>query len=282
MDSSKILITGRSGQLGRALSEYYPSATSFDSSQLNITKKNDLEKIDWSLFEVIINAAAYTNVDNAETPEGRILAWEVNAKGTKNLADIAQKHDLTLIHTSTDYVFDGTNKSHDEEEPFSPINVYGQSKAAGDLVASMVPKYYLLRTSWVIGDGKNFVQTMIELAKKSIEPKIVADQIGRPTFTKELTRIIDHLINNQPEYGTYNASNSGPATSWADLTRLIFKLGNYDLSVEDISTEEYFREKPQAAKRPLNSLFNLDKLQLTGFNSNDWQDDLKSYLKERI
>lgn len=282
MDQAKILITGGNGQLGSALKERYPDAQSYSSKQLDITNQESLSKLDLSNFEVIINAAAYTNVDGAETTEGRYLAWQVNGHGSKNLAEIALKHSLTLITISTDYVFDGSQKPHKEEELFSPINVYGQSKAAGDLVTSLLPKHYLLRTSWVIGDGKNFVQTMIELAKKDIEPKIVADQIGRLTFTSELVKVIDHLLTNKPAYGTYNVSNSGPETSWANLTRLIFKLGGYNLGVEDVSTEEYFREKPQAAKRPLNSLFDLTKLQSTGFISTDWQEDLKQYLKGRM
>lgn len=282
MDQTKILITGSNGQLGSALKERYPDAQSYSSKQLDITNQESLYKLDWSNFEVIINAAAYTNVDGAETTEGRYLAWRVNSSGARNLAEIALKHSLMLINISTDYVFDGSQKPHKEEEPFSPINVYGQSKAAGDLVTSLLPKHYLLRTSWVIGDGKNFVQTMIELAKKDIEPKIVADQIGRLTFTSELVKVTNHLLTDKPAYGTYNVSNSGPETSWTNLTRLIFKLGGYNLGVEDVSTEEYFREKPQAAKRPLNSLFDLTKLQSTGFISTDWQDDLKKYLKGRI
>ncbi len=281
MDQTKILITGSNGQLGSALKERYPDAQSYSSKQLDITNQESLSKLDWSSFEVIINAAAYTNVDAAETAEGRHLAWQVNADGARNLTEIALKHNCVFVNISTDYVFDGNQKPHKEEEPFSPINVYGQSKAAGDLVTSLSPKYYLLRTSWVIGNGKNFVQTMIELAQKNVEPKIVADQIGRLTFTAELVKAIDHLLVSKPAYGTYNVSNSGSETSWANLTRLIFKLGGYNLRVEDVSTEEYFREKPQAAKRPLNSLFDLTKLQSTGFISTDWQEDLKKYLKGR-
>ncbi len=282
MNHQKILITGNNGQLGRALTEHYSTAQSYDSKQLDISSQEDLSKIAWDKLDVIINAAAYTNVDYAETNEGRQLAWRINANGTRNLANLALKHSLTLVHISTDYVFDGTIKPHDEEEALSPINVYGQSKAAGDIAVSLVEKHYSLRTSWLIGNGKNFVQTMLELAQKKIEPKIVSDQIGRLTFTNELVRVIDYLLANRPAYGTYNVSNSGPEISWSDLTRLIFKLSGHNLKVYDTTTEEYFKDKPNSANRPLNSVFDLTKITSTGFISNDWQIELKNYIKERI
>src|SRR5690606_29757497 len=139
----------------------------------------------------ILNAAAYTNVDGAETPEGRIAAWKVNATGPAILTRIALKHNLTLLHISTEYVFDGTQEIHTEDEPFSPLSVYGTSKAAGDTAVGLLPQHYILRTSWVIGEGKNFVRTMLGLAQKGVSPTVVADQIGRLTFTSELVRAID-------------------------------------------------------------------------------------------
>ncbi len=281
MDESKLLIIGANGQLGSALKEKYPLATALNSNELDITNLSNLQKtINWQNFLTIINAAAYTNVDGAETTTGRKIAWQVNASGPRNLANIATKHNLTLIHISTDYVFDGVEENHLENETFSPLNVYGQSKAAGDIAVSLTSKQYTLRTSWVIGQGKNFVKTMLELASKNIEPKVVSDQIGRLTFTSELVRAIDHLLENNPSYGTYNVSNTGESTSWSDITRTIFKLANVNLKVTDTTTAEYFKDKPGVAPRPLNSTLDLTKIHNTGFKSNTWHDDLLSYIKQ--
>lgn len=279
MDDSKIFIVGANGQLGTALREKYPNSRHADISELDITDAKSVESYDWSGIEIILNAAAYTNVDGAETPEGRITAWKVNASAVANLVRAAQKHDITLVHVSSDYVFDGTTEPHDEDEPFSPLGVYGQSKAAGDIAVGLLPKHYILRTTWVIGEGKNFVRTMLELASKGVSPTVVADQIGRLTFTSELVRIVDHLLNTNADYGTYNSTNDGKLASWADITRDIFALsGHDDLDVTDNTTAEYFAGKAGVAPRPLGSDMNLDKLHATGFESRDWYDDLKSYV----
>lgn len=279
MDSSKFLIIGSSGQLGTALRQQYPEAQSTDADTLDITDQESVDAFDWSNIEVILNAAAFTNVDGAETTEGRAAAWKVNATGVTNLARAAVKHNLTLVHISSDYVFDGTNELHTEDETFTPLSVYGASKAAGDLAASMVDKHYILRTTWVIGEGKNFVRTMLGLAEKNISPTVVSDQIGRLTFTSELVRAIDHLLIGSHPHGTYNVTNSGKIASWAEITRDIFKLaGREDLSVADISTEKYFEGKEGVAPRPLNSNMSLDKLHSTGFTSRDWEDDLEQYI----
>ena len=186
---------------------------------------------------------------------------------------------MTLVHISSDYIFDGTRDPHTEDEDFSPLSVYGASKAAGDLLVEQLDKFYLLRTTWVIGEGKNFVRTMIGLAEKNISPTVVADQIGRLTFTSELVRIIDHLLSINAAYGTYNATNDGPLESWADITRRIFKLaGRDDLTVADTTTAEYFAGKDGIAPRPLGSNMSLKKLHDTGFISNDWTNDLKDYI----
>ena len=223
MQDSEIRIIGANGQLGLALQAKYPGAQAVDSDALDITIAEAVTSYNWTGIKYVLNAAAYTNVDGAETPEGRVAAWQVNATGARNLADVATKNDLTLLHISTDYVFDGTQNPHTEDEPFSPLGVYGQTKAAGDVAISLAPKHYILRTSWVIGEGKNFVRTMIGLGQKGIAPTVVADQIGRLTFTSELVRAIDHLLSNLAPYGTYNVSNGGGAASWADITREIFK-----------------------------------------------------------
>ncbi|RKV91286.1 MAG: NAD(P)-dependent oxidoreductase [Candidatus Saccharimonas sp.] len=278
MDNSKFLITGANGQLGIALRKYYPNAQVTSKSELDITDQKSLTSFEWSGVSTILNTAAFTNVDGAETPEGRLAAWKVNASAVANLTRICRAHNITLVHISSDYVFDGTKESHYENEDFSPLSAYGASKAAGDLLVEQLDNFYLLRTAWVIGEGKNFVRTMLGLAEKNISPTVVHDQIGRLTFTSELVRIIDHLLSTQAPFGTYNATNDGPLESWADITRRIFKLaGRNNLTVTNTTTAEYFASKDGIAPRPLNSDMNLDKLHSTGFISNDWRDDLKQY-----
>ena len=282
MDQSSLLIIGANGQLGLALQAKYPEARAVDSGELDITNQEQVNNFDWSSIKVILNAAAYTNVDGAETTEGRVAAWQVNAVAVANLAKVATQHNLTLVHISTDYVFDGSQNPHTETEPFSPLGVYGQSKAAGDIAASLVPAHYILRTSWVIGEGKNFVRTMLDLGKKGIAPTVVADQVGRPSFTNEIVNAIDHLLSIQAPAGTYNVSNSGDSVSWADFTREIFNQAGYDLSVTDTTTAEYFAGKSGIAPRPLNSSFDLSKLEATGFTFTDWHEDLKQYIQKEL
>lgn len=278
MQASQIVILGARGQLGLALQAQYPEAQAVDSETLDITNQQALDAFNWSGVHYLINAAGYTNVDGAETPDGRIAAWQVNAAALANIARCAQKHDLTVVHVSSDYVFDGTQKEHQETEPFSPLGVYGQSKAAGDIALSTLQKHYILRTSWVIGEGKNFVRTMLSVGSKKIDPTVVADQVGRLTFTSELVRAIDHLLRHESPFGTYNVTNDGESASWADITRAIFELAQYDAKVTNTTTEAYFIDKPGAAPRPLNSTLTLNKLQATGFTSTDWRDDLAKYV----
>ena len=281
MNDEQIFITGANGQLGRALKAKYPGARSADVKELDISDRASVNNYDWSGIKVILNAAAYTNVDGAETPEGRVAAWKVNAAAVSSLAKIAGEHDITLVHVSTDYVFDGTNDPHTEDEPFSPLSVYGQSKAAGDIAASLVPKHYVLRSSWVVGEGPNFVRTMLGLGQKGVGPKVVSDQVGRLTFTTELVRIIDHLLSTNAPYGTYNATNSGEPASWADITRAIFEQAGYEnLTVTDTTTKEYYEGKEGIAPRPLRSTLSLDKLESTGFKPADWQEDLAKYIEK--
>lgn len=279
MNSNNIFIVGANGQLGRALRQQYPEARFADIDEMDITDRQSVESFDWSGISIVLNAAAFTNVDGAETPEGRVAAWEVNASAVANLTRVCRTHNMTLVHISSDYVFDGTKEPHFENEDFSPLSVYGASKAAGDLLVEQLDNFYLLRTTWVIGEGKNFVRTMLGLAEKNISPTVVHDQIGRLTFTRELVRIIDHLLSTQAPFGTYNATNDGPLESWADITRRIFELaGRNDLTVTNTTTAEYFAGKDGIAPRPLGSDMNLDKLHSTGFTSRDWTHDLKDYI----
>ncbi len=280
MDTSRFLIVGAYGQLGKALQAKYPDAIAADRDTFDMTDQKMLRSYDWSKIDTILNAAAFTNVDGAETSEGRKAAWEINAHAIGSLAIIAAEHNLTLVHISSDYVFDGSKAPHSEEEAFTPLNMYGKTKAAGDIAATIAPKHYILRTSWVIGDGPNFVRAMIDRAGKNISPTVVADQVGRLTFVGTLVDAIDHLLRNKPGYGTYNVSNDGEPASWAAITRTIFKeLGHDDLAVTDTTTAEYFVTRPAAAPRPLKSVLDLNKIKATGLQLRDWRDDLHDYIK---
>lgn len=283
MDNSNIFIVGANGQLGTALCAQYPGSRFADIGELDITDRTSVESFDWTGISTILNAAAYTDVDGAETSEGRIISWKVNASAIANLVRVAIKHDITLVHISSDYVFDGTTEPHTEDEPFSPLSVYGASKAAGDAVVQVLERHYIVRTTWVIGEGKNFVRTMLGLAEKGVSPTVVADQIGRLTFTSELVRAIDYLLSGKAAYGTYNVTNDGLLASWADITRQIFAFaGHESLIVTDTTTEEYFADKPGIAPRPLGSDMSLAKLHATGFESHNWQDELKHYIEKEL
>ncbi len=282
MEDSKILITGANGQLGRALSKLYPSARKVDSKELDITDAEQLKNFNWSGIKVIINAAAYTDVDGAQTPEGTKLAWAVNDEAVGQLADIAKMKDLVLIHISTAYVFDGAKKIYSETDTPKPLGEYAKSKAAGELKAALAPKYYIVRTDSVIGDGKNFVRTMLGLGQKKISPTVVADQVIRPTFTSELAHAIKFLIEKPAEFGIYNLTNEGEAISWADFTRAIFKEAGFSLEVKDTTLKEYYSNKPGVAPRPLNSVLDLTKIESIGFKPRDWHADLDDYIKKEV
>lgn len=281
MNDSEIFIVGANGQLGTALKAKYPGAKSADIDELDITDRASVEKFDWSGVKLVINAAAYTNVDGAETPEGRSAAWAVNAQAVANLVHISWQNDLALVHISTDYVFDGSHSPFTEQEPFSPLNNYGSSKAAGDLLVAQLDNHYILRTSWVIGEGKNFVRTMLGLGQKGISPSVVSDQVGRLTFTSTLVSAIDHLLRTSAPFGTYNVTNDGEPASWADITRKTFSLANFEsLTVTNQTTAAYFKDKPEAAARPLQSTLDLSKIKRVGFTPNDWVVDLEAYIKK--
>lgn len=276
--SKSYFITGANGQLGKALATKYPEATIVDRTEFDVTDQASYDAVDWSQYNTFINAAAMTDVDGAETPEGRRLAWSVNASATALMAKTATAHDLTLVHVSSDYVFDGTVDPHTEDEPYAPLGVYGQSKAAGDIAASITPKHYILRTSWVIGEGKNFISIMKSLADRDIKPSVVNDQIGRLTFVSTLTDIIDHLLSTTPAYGIYNSSNGGDSVSWSDIAKLVFeKAGKSAEDVTPVTTEQYYEGKDGIAPRPLKSTLALDKLVATGYSPGDWREALNEY-----
>ncbi|HEY7044995.1 MAG TPA: bifunctional dTDP-4-dehydrorhamnose 3,5-epimerase family protein/NAD(P)-dependent oxidoreductase [Nocardioidaceae bacterium] len=278
----RTLVTGSNGQLGRALAAEFPDATTAGSHELDLTDEAAVAAWPWHEYGFVLNAAAYTAVDAAETPEGRRSAWRANAGIPTTLARIATEHRLTLVHYSTDYVFDGTqvDGGHREDEALSPLGVYGQSKAAGDLVVGTCPRHYLVRTSWVVGDGNNFVRTMRRLAADGVSPSVVDDQVGRLTFTSELARATRHLLEVDAAPGTYNVTNAGPPQSWADVARRVFELSGRDPEdIRPVSTEEYDAGR-SSAPRPRCSLLSLDKIAATGFVSEPVDDALIAYLTD--
>lgn len=280
MSDSEFLIIGANGQLGLALKAQYPGAQAADIDELDITDAESVAGYDWSKVKVILNAAAYTNVDGAETAEGEKVAWAVNDQATGNLVAVATEKDLLLVHISTAYVFDGKKKTYSENDSMNPLGVYAKSKAAGDKKVLTTPKHYILRTDSVIGEGKNFVRTMLGLAEKGIAPTVVADQFIRPTFTSVLVKAVKFLIDNSAPYGIYNVTNEGEVISWAGFTRAIFKEAGINLAVTDTTFAEYFSTKTGIAPRPLNSVLDLAKIESVGFKPNDWHDDLKDYIQK--
>ena len=279
MPPKKTLIIGANGQLGRALQAEFPNASCVDRSMLDISDPAAVSAHNWKQYAVVINAAAYTAVDLAETTAGRRDAWLGNAGAVGNLARAAAANHFTLVHVSSDYVFDGTQLLHEEDEDFNPLSVYGQTKAAGDLLAATAPQHYIVRTSWVIGDGNNFVKTMQALAEKGVKPSVVNDQIGRLTFTADLARAIKHLVTTTQPHGTYNVTNDGDSASWADIASLVYELsGHSPDDVTGVSTDEYYAGKSDIAPRPLQSTLNIAKIVSAGYHPTDWKVALKQYL----
>ena len=292
MAPRRTLVTGVNGQLGRAIRDYVQAHALegfefTDIDEFDFSDSAAYAQIDWSLYGTIINAGAYTAVNKAETPEGRAAAWKANAQGPALLAKTATEHNLTLVHISSDYVFDGVDEVHDEDEAFAPLGVYGQTKAAGDIAVAMAPKHYILRSSWVIGDGHNFVKTMMALSDRVANPDealeqvtVVDDQIGRLTFTQDMARAIFFLIDHEAPYGTYDLTSSGDSVSWATIAREVFAQANGNgQAVKPISTEEYFANATApVSPRPTHSTLDLAKIEETGFEPSDWRDELHAYV----
>lgn len=275
-----MLVLGANGQLGKALRKVFPEATFYGREECDLSVPEQIYSLPISSVDIVINAAAYTAVDAAETPEGKVLAEAINARAVELLAQETSKHDVTLVQVSTDYVFDGSkNVPYLETDEFNPLSVYAQTKAAGDLAMITVPKHYVVRTSWVIGEGNNFVRTMASLAERGIAPSVVNDQIGRLTFTQDLAEGIKHLLAVDAPYGTYNLTNEGPQSSWADIAAKVFELTGHDPhEVTGISTAEYFAGKLGIAPRPKWSMLDLSKIEATGFTPENWEARLTEYL----
>ena len=290
----KVLVTGTSGQLGHDVMEELArrghtgvgadrsdTEAEFEHVKLDITDKGAVLKTVSELKpDAIVHCAAWTNVDAAEAPENLEKVRAVNVEGTRNLAEACKEVDAKMVYISTDYVFNGEGEEpwQPDDKNYAPINVYGQSKLDGELeVAKILDKYFIVRIAWVFGrNGKNFVKTMIEVGKNHDTVRVVDDQIGTPTYTVDLARLLVDMIETD-KYGYYHATNEGGYISWADFTEEIYKQAGMHVKVERVTTKEYGKS---VAARPYNSRLDKSKLVRNGFEPlPDWRDALGRYLK---
>ncbi|POH15128.1 dTDP-4-dehydrorhamnose reductase [Fructilactobacillus sanfranciscensis] len=274
------LVTGANGQLGTELSKMMDDRGlnywGYDAKNMDITKRDLVfDKIRDLKPDVIFHCAAYTAVDPAED-DGKALNWHVNVDGTKNVADAAAEVGATLVYISTDYVFDGTNEGeYQVDDATNPQNEYGRAKLAGEnAVRAASDNHYIIRTSWVFGEyGKNFVYTMLNLAKTHDTLTVVNDQVGRPTWTNTLAQFMLYVVKNQAAFGTYQLSNDDSCT-WYEFACEILK--DTDTKVLPVTSAQY----PQKAKRPAHSIMSLDKAKATGFVVPTWEEALNLFLTE--
>lgn len=283
------LILGANGQVGRAIQAVLPQARAVPREELDLADPDQMTEFDFTGVDTLINAAAFTSVDAAESRQGRAEAWAINAEGVARLARAAAEHRFTLVHYSTDYVFDGCggsgpDRSYRESDPISPVSAYGQSKAAGEIAVEHLPRHFLIRTSWVVGQGRNFVTTMRSLARRGDNPSVVADQRGRLTFAHDLAAATAHLLHNGAAPGTYHVTNSGDPASWAQIARIIFEHhGREPDDVTPVTTAQYARQNnPQQAPRPAHSVLDLSKLQTAGHTMPDHRHALIDYLDRPV
>ena len=279
---NNILVTGSTGQLGsdvvKELLKRGYSTLSPNRSEFNLCSEDSIRNyILNSNCEAIVHCAAYTQVDKAE--DEKDLCIKINTTATKHIVKCAKILDIPMIYISTDYVFDGTKDGeYTENDETNPINIYGESKLAGEkYVQEILDKYYIVRTSWVFNmNGKNFIETMLRLSKANNQLSIVNDQIGSPTYTKDLSRLLVDMLETS-KYGLYHATNEGYC-SWYEFANTIFKLANINIDIKAINSNEY----ASRAKRPLNSKLSKDKLIEYGFKPlPHWEDALKDYLIRR-
>ena len=273
-----ILVVGSNGMLGQELMGLFGSAArGVDVEEIDITDLESVQRVLLTLKpKLLVNAAAYTNVDGCETQSE--LALQVNGEGVAHLAMISKEIGAKLVQVSTDYVFDGGKGSpYLEDDPTAPLSIYGESKLAGEMNARFNPDHLIVRTQWLYGHaGKNFVETMLRLGGERREIPVVDDQIGSPTWTYDLALAIKALIDKGCR-GTYHAANSG-FVSWNGFAKEIFRLAGLDVTVTPITTAEF----ALPAARPLYSTLDCYKLMKeTGFVPQTWQEALKRYLEQR-
>lgn len=273
------VVLGAGGQVGRALTRRFPQALALTRASLDVGDPAAVAGHDWSGVDLVLNAAAWTAVDAAEDPANRAAVQAVNVDGVGALADAARRHGFLLVHFSTEYVFDGTHIGPiPEDAPVHPLSVYGRSKADGDALVSALDRHLLLRTTWVVGEGRNFVRTMAGLADRGVSPSVVADQVGRPTLADDLADAVAHLVD-AGESGTFNVTGGGDPASWADVAEVVFAARGRDPhDVRRVTTAEYTADKAGLAPRPLNSVLDLARLAATGHRPRDWRTAVREHL----
>lgn len=284
----KIIVTGCNGQLGRAVNDYYKNKSEYELINTDVAGDNvtvlDITDIEATMAFVekvkpyaIINCAAFTNVDACETKED--LAFTINAIGPRNLAIAANANGAKLVHVSTDYVFDGeATEPIKEIDKVNPVSAYGRTKLAGEeFVKQFTNRYFIVRTAWLYGDGKNFVKTMLNAAKTREEVSVVADQVGSPTSAKELANAIASLVDTD-NYGIFHGTCEGQC-SWADFTEEFYRLKGLTTKVNHISSDEY----PTPTKRPAYSVLRNYMFEVTdGYKFADWKDAIKEYIESGL
>lgn len=278
----KIIVTGANGQLGKELVRQLEKLDillfSFGKAELDITDFNEVNKVIREIRpNIIINAAAYTNVDKAETEKE--LAFNVNSFGQRNLAIAAEEIGARICYISTDYVFDGNgSQPYEEYSLVNPLGVYGKSKYAGEqLTQSLNSKYFIVRTAWVYGEyGNNFVKTMLKLAKEKNELGVVHDQVGSPTYTVDLAAFIIDLVHTE-KYGVYHYTNSG-SCSWYEFANAIFEETGLEIKVDPLTSDQF----PRPAKRPIYSVLDNVALRVNDFPTpRHWREALQSFLLKK-
>ena len=281
----KYLVTGYNGQLGYDIVRELKKRGVADSlifptdvADMDITDKDAvMEKVTSIKPDVIFHNAAWTNVDGAE--DNKELCEKVNYLGTKNMVDAAKSVGAKIVYISTDYVFDGTKEGmYEVDDKANPLSVYGETKYQGEEAVRNYDKHFIVRISWVFGiNGKNFIRTMLKLSESRNELNVVSDQVGSPTYTVDLARLLVDMVETD-KYGTYHANNEG-FCNWAEFAKYIFDSSNIDMKVNFIKTSEY----PQKATRPLNSKLSKKSLDVAGFNRlPDWKDAVDRYKLELI
>lgn len=277
----KVIVTGCNGQLGRAINQLYTGSTEYefvntDVGELDITDVEEVMKFVRAIKPyAIINCAAYTAVEACETEVD--TAYRINAIGPRNLSIAASETGAKLMHVSTDYVFDGNASSpYKEFDPVGPQGVYGASKLAGEnFVKEFADRYFIVRTAWLYGDGKNFVKTMLRLSESHDVVKVVKDQVGSPTSADELAKAIAYLLPTE-NYGLFHGTCEGDC-SWAEFAKEIFRLAGKKTTVEAITSEEY----GAAVKRPAYSILDNYMFRLTGdYVFADWHEAIEKYIRQ--
>ena len=279
----KILVTGYKGQLGYDVVNEATSrgieAVGVDIDEMDITNQEQVNTVIKSgNYDAVVHCAAWTAVDKAEEQELYDTVIKVNATGTKYIADVCEELDIPMMYFSTDYVFDGDGTtSWNEYDERHPLNVYGLSKAQGEEFVEKLKKHFIIRIAWVFGkNGNNFIKTMLRLGKERGAVSVVNDQIGNPTYTYDLSKLVVDMIQTD-KYGKYHATNSGDFISWYDFACEIFKQAGMDVKVTPLDSNQF----PAKAKRPKNSRMNQTELDKNGFDRLPaWQDALGRYLKE--